>query len=597
MVSPPLDAADASGSPSVPAAETRLLAADVGSVYTRVYLIEDVEGERRLVAAGQAPTVADTGQPAVAAALAQALSRALDHTGRSPERGAAETSPRILMTSLAAVPRIAVVAPREDDAREIAAAFEALPVRVLDPILREGAAGDPEVLLGQLEAQAPDAIVIAGGARAADQPLAEGAVEAVARGFGARAPLVMLAGGRPFVNAAGPLLGALRSVDAAGDAARVGVALRDAARGLAGERLGEPDLRSRPLAGWDAPLSSSLDGVCAATELIAERYDVDALTLDLGAGHAMAVAAIGSAGRRRLAVAARDDLGLRLGRLRLLREAGAAQINRWLPADLDDSALLAEVRRGSLVPAGLPETVDDLLIEHAFAREALRLAVQDLSRALGSGASPNPPLPPIDLLVGSGGVLAAVPRLMQAALILLDAAQPEALTQLALDRAAALPLLGQIARREGAAGLGAALERDGLLNLGLCIAPVGAGQEGETAIKVEVAYTNRPPVTVEVPFGAVETVPLPIGERAALKLWPAKDFDVGLGRGNAATPRSEVEGGAVGIIVDARGRPLALPDTAEKRQAKLLQWLQGTRAYPHLSFVAPAVAATAEGAV
>ena len=76
-----------------------------------------------------------------------------------------------------------------------------------------------------------------------------------------------------------------------------------------------------------------------------------------------------------------------------------------------------------------------------------------------------------------------------------------------------------------------------------------------------------------------------LGERAALKLWPSRDFDVGLGRGNAATPRAEVEGGAVGIIVDARGRPLSLPDGKEKRQAKLLQWLQAMRAYPQLSFV------------
>jgi hypothetical protein len=265
-------------------------------------------------------------------------------------------------------------------------------------------------------------------------------------------------------------------------------------------------------------------------------------------------------------------------------------VNRWLPGDLDEVALLADARRGLALPAGLPDRVDDLLLDHAFAREALRLAIQ----GLGTGAA-GQPLPPTDLLIGSGGALAAVPRLMQAALILLDAAQPEALTQLALDRATALPLLGQIGLHEGAASLGAALERDGLLNLGLCIAPVGSGREGETAIRVEVAYANRSPVSVEVPFGAIEVVPLPIGDRAALKLWPAKEFDIGLGKGNAATPRSEVEGGAVGIIVDARGRPLAMPDAPEKRQAKLLQWLQATHAYPQLSFVqAPAAGSEPE---
>jgi hypothetical protein len=191
----------------------------------------------------------------------------------------------------------------------------------------------------------------------------------------------------------------------------------------------------------------------------------------------------------------------------------------------------------------------------------------------------------VDLLIGSGGALGCVPRLMQAALILLDAVQPEALTQLALDRATALPLVGHLAGGADGSAPGAALERDGLLNLGLCVAPIGTGKEGESAIRVEVVYTNRSPVTVEVPFGALEIVPLGIGERASLKLWPGREFDVGLGKGNAATPRADVEGGAVGIIIDARGRPLALPADGEQRQARLLQWLQSTRAYPPLSFV------------
>ena len=214
------------------------------------------------------------------------------------------------------------------------------------------------------------------------------------------------------------------------------------------------------------------------------------------------------------------------------------------------------------------------------------MCIRDRRYAAGSGRPDGPvALPAVDLVIGSGGALAGVPRLTQAALILLDAVQPDALTQLALDRATALALLGRLGSEGGPPALGAALERDGLLNLGLCIAPVGNGKEGESAIKVEVAYTSRSPVTVEVAVGAIEVVPLPIGERASLKLWPTREFDIGLGRGAAATPRAEVEGGAVGIIIDARGRPLAIPDSRAKRQAKLLQWLQSTGAYPQFSFV------------
>ncbi len=560
-----------------------LLAADVGTVYTKVYLLEDVAGERRLVALGRAPTLGGDGTPAAGEALAQALTQALRRAGRErhpvPEQ-------RLLLTSAGMVPRLAMVAPGGADARALRSSLEGLPVRLLEPVLLEGAGRDPEHLLGQIEVQAPDAVIVAGGGRPAERALAGAAVEAISRGFGRQGPLVLLIGDAEFIAQVSPILEGDRA-HVAGDDPRA--AVQDLAGRFVEERLAGLDSASGGLGAWSGGgAGSSLEGVCAATRLIADRYDVDVLTLDLGAAHAMAVACLGQSGRRRVVVATRDDLGLRLGRQTILRETGTEALSAWLPIDVAGEALRLDARQGAAIPAAVPETVDDLLLEHAYAREALRLLLEDLARRLGGDGGVTgsaTALPPIDLVIGSGGVLAGVPRLTQAALILLDAVQPDALTQLALDRATALSLLGSIGTQDGPAALGAALERDGLLNLGLCIAPVGAGKEGEPAIKVEVVYATRSPVTVDVAVGAIEVVPLPIGERASLKLWPARDFDIGLGQGSAATPRAEVEGGAVGIIVDARGRPLALPGSREKRQAKLLQWLQSTGAYPQFSFV------------
>jgi len=448
------------------------------------------------------------------------------------------------------------------------------PARLLEPVLLDGNA---ENLLGALEAQAPDVVVISAGSgdsRSVEGRAGRAALEAVRFLALDDATLLLVMGDEDFLSAAGALLeGTPHVLAAAGDGAALARAL---------ERVTAEWTQHNWTGGAAAAPGSSLSSICAATEMIAARYDVDVLTLDLGASHAMAVIASGTTGKRQLMSVAREDLGLRRGRPAVLSQAGSEAIGRWLPVDIGEGALRADAQRGLVSPAALPESLDELLLEHAFAREALRLLLADLPRALGNATAG---LPAIDLLVGSGGVLAGVPRLVQAALILLDAVQPEALTQLALDRATALPLLGHLAATLGHNAVGAALERDGLLNLGLCVAPIGSGREGETAIRVEVAYASRSPVTVEVPFGAIEVVPLPLGERASLKLWPARDFDVGLGRGNAATPRAEVEGGAVGIIIDARGRPLTLPDGVEKRQAKLLQWLQATGAYPQLSFV------------
>ena len=570
-----------------PSGAQAVLAADVGTVYTKVYLLEDVGGERRLVAVGKAPSAGPDGAPDPWVGLSEALAQALRHAGRDDSQ---LPSQRLLMTSAGTVPRLAIVAPGPAEARAVAGALEGVPARVLEPLTLDGPAREPEYLLSQLEAQDPDAVVVTGRRQGERDPVGA-AVEAISRAFGRQAPLLLLTGDPEFTTrTAAGLEGSPHRVAGEGP----GTAVQD----LAGTYL-----RERLAAAWDglatagrpaAPPAwgggqprSSLEGICDATRLIADRYDVDVLTLDLGAAHALAVACLGQGGQRRLLAVARDDLGLRLGRQTILREAGAEALAAWLPVDVDELALRHDARQGLAVPAGLPESVDDLLLEHAFSREALRLLLEDLARRLAatSGAEGPAGLPPVDLVIGSGGALAGVPRLTQAALILLDAVQPDALTQLALDRATALAVLGLIGQADGPQALGPALERDGLLNLGLCIAPVGTGKEGEPAIKVEVAYGSRSPVTVEVAVGAIEVVPLPIGERASLKLWPARDFDIGLGRGAAATPRAEVEGGAVGIIIDARGRPLALPAAREKRQAKLLQWLQSTAAYPQFSFV------------
>ena len=51
---------------------------------------------------------------------------------------------------------------------------------------------------------------------------------------------------------------------------------------------------------------------------------------------------------------------------------------------------------------------------------------------------------------------------------------------------------------------------------------------------------------------------------------PAKDFDLGAGPGKSVTRR--VKGGTVGILFDARGRPLTLPESAVDRKAAVARW-------------------------
>ena len=97
-------------------------------------------------------------------------------------------------------------------------------------------------------------------------------------------------------------------------------------------------------------------------------------------------------------------------------------------------------------------------------------------------------------------------------------------------------------------------------------------------MRVGVEYSNGRQQTVDVMAGSIEVIPLRLNEQALLTLFPAPTVDVGLGAGERARAAEEIDGGLVGLIIDARGRPLVLPTDQDERQARLLQWSQAVGA-------------------
>ena len=111
-------------------------------------------------------------------------------------------------------------------------------------------------------------------------------------------------------------------------------------------------------------------------------------------------------------------------------------------------------------------------------------------------------------------------------------------------------------------------ERDCLIKLGHAIAPIGTAKEGEPCVTVSF----KSGTTEAVPFGQMRVLPLADGETDEATITPAKGFDVGAGKGKSRTVT--VEGGVVGLIIDARGRPIAIPPEQTPRVAKLQEWLR-----------------------
>jgi len=109
-------------------------------------------------------------------------------------------------------------------------------------------------------------------------------------------------------------------------------------------------------------------------------------------------------------------------------------------------------------------------------------------------------------------------------------------------------------------------EYDCIVKCGHCISPVGTAKPGETAVTIK-----GDGVDVAVKVGDIHVIPAGRGEFKKLTVEPGRNLDIGAGKGKAIS--REFEGGTVGIIVDARGRPLTLPANDGERVAALRKWL------------------------
>ncbi len=158
--------------------------------------------------------------------------------------------------------------------------------------------------------------------------------------------------------------------------------------------------------------------------------------------------------------------------------------------------------------------------------------------------------------------------------MLLDSLQPRGVTSLVLDKTMLISQLGAVAAAAPVTAV-QVNENDAVTHrLGTCVIPFGGLQPGQLAVRVGVEYSNGRQLTVDVMAGSMEVIPLQLNEQALLTLFPAPTVDVGLGPGERARAAEEIDGGLVGLIIDARGRPLVLPDDETERQARLLQWSQ-----------------------
>jgi len=586
-----------------------IVATDCGSTTTKAILIERIDGSYRQTHRGEAPTTVEEPFADVTVGVVNAVTELQELAGRrllsddrtiirpaSSDGGQPVGCDLYISTSSAGGGLQMVVAGvvREMTAASAKRAALGAGAIVMD-VLAANDRRRPHEQIQRIRHLRPDMILISGGTDGGDTRKVTEIAERIAPArpqprFGGRYRLpIIFAGNR---DAAPAVQGAL-----AGEGVDLSIVdnlrptLEHENLGPARDRIHDVFLEhvmahapgyDRLIEWADAPIMPTPGAVGDILQTIARQQGINVVGVDIGGAttDVFSVFAVGAERVFNRTVSA--NLGMSYSISNVCAEAGMENILRWVHLEMDEGELRNRVKNKMIRPTTIPQTLDALVFEQAVAREALRLAylqhkefaitlkgvqqqrtVGDLFSQQTGGQSIVDDMA-LDLLVASGGVLSHAPRMAQTALMLIDAFEPRGFTLLAKDSIFMMPHLGVLASVHPDAAM-QVFERDCLVVLGACIAAAGEGRVGKPCFSFRIAGASGEHAG-EMAVGDLRLLPLGPGETAKARIEPARGFDCGAGPGKPI--EREVRGGTVGLILDARGRPLILPhDRAACRMA------------------------------
>ena len=348
------------------------------------------------------------------------------------------------------------------------------------------------------------------------------------------------------------------------------------------------------LMSWtDVPIMPTPGAMGLIIQALAERDKVNVVGVDIGGATTDVFSVFEKTFNRTVSA----NLGMSYSVSNVLAEAGIANIQRWVPFDLDEAELRDRIGNKMIRPTTIPQTLDELKIEQAISREALRLSfvqhkqfavklrggqqARTIADAFNQNADSNTlvDMMQLDLLVGSGGVLSHAPRRSQSMMMMIDAFAVEGVTEIAVDSIFMMPHLGVLSTIHPAAAT-EVFEKDCLVRLGTCVAPVGGNaKQSDPVCDVELKMPDGKTAREVLHHGDLKLLPLAEGEFADAVLTPARHVDVGAGPGQRVTRK--LRGGQVGLVLDARGRrALEVPTERVARVAAAKRWSEALHLYP-----------------
>lgn len=569
-----------------------LLTLDIGSVHTRASLFDVVEGRYRLVASGRSPSTAGPPLFDVREGVRIALDQIQSVTGRQlldetemliMPVGADGSGVDVFVATTSAGPKVrtVLVGLMEDVSMESGRRLASSTyLDVVEQIGLMDRRRDDEKIDLILRAK-PDLMVVVGGT---DGGAADSVLEMVNLVGMAAAlfpedeePQVVYAGNRTLAAPVAERFGEHSQLTLTPNVRpRLSVEDLSPARKRLAEVIAEA--RSERIVGYDelmhwsgGDMVPSADGFGRVIRYLSRVYDPDkgVLGVDVGGTHTTLAASF--SGDLRLTV--RSDLGLGSSAPGVLQYSTLENIIRWMPEEVSKGFVHDYLMNKSLYPGTVPTEMSEMLLEFAITREIIRAA---LEQARSSWPSDNGRhsllLPPMEPIVAGGGVLARSPHPAYATLTLLDALQPVGISTLVLDPHGLTPGLGAAAEALPMATV-QVLSSGNYVSLATVVAPIGNARPGKPVLHVRLDPEGEgEPLEGQARYGQLIVLPLRQGLNARLTLRPERGFDVGFG-GPGKAGAVKVAGGAVGLVIDARGRPLSLPEEPATRLEVNRKWL------------------------
>jgi hypothetical protein len=213
-------------------------------------------------------------------------------------------------------------------------------------------------------------------------------------------------------------------------------------------------------------------------------------------------------------------------------------------------------------------------MEQALAREILRAVVR-ASKTRFPKSAPQPGrglLPWFEPVVVSGSVLTNAPTRAQSLLMILDGLELTGITTVVLDQFNLVSALGAASELNPLLAV-QLIDTGALVNLAVVIAPVVQARTDTPVLRVRVTYESGEEKKLDLNYGNLEKIPLHPGEEAKLSLQPLNRANIGMGRAGLGGGL-KVKGSEMGIVIDARGRPLHLSSDASRRRESFQKWLK-----------------------